>query len=244
MHYLYVDNTTLLNKAHELAAFTNDFTVITIKPETNQLYLQLDLLGLSVVSTEFKPLYLKEIYAKLGIRQQNLANELLIQAIKINTKAGSSVWDLTAGLGKDAFILSSFGYQVTMVEQNPVLATMLYYALSHKIIPPKNLKLVFGNSQEFLAKVTDRPNIIYLDPMFKDNKAAKAKKDMQIIQMLDSDSVESSVDELFNLSYATVLNKVIVKRDNKQENIVASPKPSYTKSGKTIRFDIYQSKTL
>ena len=78
--------------------------------------------------------------------------------------------------------------------------------------------------------------------MFNQNKSgAKAKKEMQIIQLLsDEDTKNSTINnqELFNSAYQ-LSGKIVVKRDNKQENLVPNPKPSYTKLGKTIRYDVY-----
>lgn len=228
----------MLAEAEKIVDFTQAFTIVEQEPADNVLYLRLNTTGLAVVSPVFNPLYVSEIYSKLVIRYQNLKNELLIQAL--NSSRGSSVWDLTAGLGKDAFILASSGYQVTMVEQNPLLATIVYYALTYKILPTHNLQLIYANSLDFLSVAENRPDIIYLDPMFKDDKAAKAKKEMQLIQMVTANNPGQNLDSaLFAASYTKALNKIIVKRDNKQEALVKLPLASYTKSGKTIRFDVY-----
>ena len=234
---LYVTEPALISNAEKLVAFTNTFQIVTEEPKACILYLRIDTDGLAVISNIFKPLYVQEIYSKLINRFQNLKNELLVQAMA--SPRGLSVWDLTAGLGKDAFILASSGYIVTMVEQNPVLVTIVHYALTNNILPVRNLSLVYANSLDYLAATTERPNIIYLDPMFKDDKAAKARKEMQLIQLLTEGSPQHNDEALFIAAYAKALNKIIVKRDNKQETLLASPQPSHAKSGKTIRFDIY-----
>jgi len=56
---------------------------------------------------------------------------------------------------------------------------------------------------------------------------------------LTHDQQENDEQQLFQKSYVKVLNKLVVKRDNKQASLVASPKVSYAKQGKTIRYDIY-----
>ena len=235
-YYLYVFDSKFLDKAHQLASFTNFITVVSVKPQT-QFYLQLDMQGLSIVSSIIGQTYIAGLYTKLAIRQQNLKNEPLVQAMKLDR--GSTVWDLTAGFGMDAVILASFGYTVTMVEKDPILATVLYYAINNRIIPAKNLQLIFANSLHFLAQSIIAPDAIYLDPMFDDNKTSKSKKDMQIIQGLTTNDLQLSNVDLFKLSYAKAKSKVIIKRDNKQPNIINLPKPSHSKLGKTIRFDIY-----
>ena len=256
--FLYIKSAEYLAEAQELVDFTGMLTLVTQLPENNSIYLCLDHDGLAVIGKDFSPVYIAAIYTKLNTRLQNISSELLIQAIKLKPNKTNSllergdalalgcsnpgmiiVWDLTAGLGKDALLIASYGYHVTMVEQNPVLATILYYALQNNFLPNKRLKIVYANSIDFIANSSESPNIVYLDPMFKDNKSAKAKKDMQIIQYLTHNEIEDQSQELFESAYAKVLNKLVIKRDNKQANLVISPKPSYAKLGKTIRYDIY-----
>ena len=237
--FLFVEDLSLMEEAKELVDFTQHLTLVTQPPHGALIYLRLDSNGLAVISNNFSPVYITEIYAKLMIRTKRLSSELLIQAVKLNQGVDIVVWDLTAGLGKDALLISGLGYHVTMVEQNPVLATILHYALLHNILPPDNLSLVYANSLDFLSVTGTRPHIIYLDPMFKDKKSAKAKKDMQIIQAISHASTMEQEQDLFNVCVTRALNKVVVKRENKQASLVIKPKPSYIRLGNTIRYDIY-----
>ncbi len=175
----YTDN-SLLSKASILSEFTNCCRLVEVEPDSLKFYLRLDNIGLSIISSNFKPLHISQIYANLVSRYKNLKTELLVQLVK--DKGVAKIWDLTAGFGKDAFILASAGYEVTMVEQNPMLATILYYALNNNILPKRNLNLIYANSIDFLDSKTDTPDIIYLDPMFKENATCKAKKEIQLLK--------------------------------------------------------------
>jgi 16S rRNA (guanine1516-N2)-methyltransferase len=235
---LYVINQELLAKANLLAVFTNQFVICEQMPE-EEIFLRLDNVGLAIVSKQFQPLYIHNIYAKVYLRKKKIASELLIQAIKSKPDINTLIIDATAGLAKDALLLSLYGYKVIMLEQNPLLATVIYYAILEKLIPATNLQLFFINSLDyFKANLDIKPYAIYLDPMF--NKAGKtlAKKDMQIIDLLAKDTKQSDDVELFNVSYS-LCKKLIVKRDNKQQALVTKPLPTYSKQGKTIRYDIY-----
>ena len=213
----------------------------------NNIYLQLDQKGLAIVSPEFKLTYVDELYKKLNERLKKLNQELLIRTVKIKGLSHLQVWDLTAGFGKDAILIANAGHQVTMVEKNPLLAIILNYVILHKIVPgTENLKLIHMDSLNYLLQEQlVPPHVIYLDPMFQDNKSAKAKKDMQIIALLVDVMTDNFVytadgnERLFTLAYKTALNKVIVKRDNKQETLLKTPFVSYAKPGKTIRYDVY-----
>jgi 16S rRNA (guanine1516-N2)-methyltransferase len=236
---LYITNKQLLPEAQILAAFTNHFIICTDLP-TENIFLRLDKDGLAIITKQFQPLYVRDIYNKVYLRKDGLSSELLIQAIKIKPTADILIIDATAGLAKDSVLLGLYGYKVLMLEQNPILATIIFYAMNNKIIPANNLQLIFTNSADYFKINPDiQAHVIYLDPMFKKQDKTLAKKDMQIIQLLTHDSINLD-EELFKLAYLSC-KKLIVKRDNKQAAIVPIPLPAYSKQGKTIRYDIYVS---
>lgn len=275
MLYLYISDESLRDEARDLVAITKGVHIITELPQNTNIYLQFDQSGLAIVSYEFKLTYVNELYNKLLLRLKTLNQELLIQTLKIKGVDKPLIWDITAGLGRDAILMANAGHKVTMIERNPALAIILNYIIKNKIFPgTENLNLAHMNSMDYLLQNhSELPHVIYMDPMFQDNARAKSKKDMQIIEMLLhvtsagelldnnckglhilSDDINrnkqrnlstSSVIEsdeninLFALAYKTVLNKVIVKRDNKQQNIVGLPLVSYNKCGKTVRYDVY-----
>jgi len=226
LYPLYVADSAMLPYAHILAEFTHclyvtqDKPVFCDEPNNHNLstdpaicykgcaYLQLAKDGLYIISRQFNPTHIREIYSVLAKRQPQLHKDLLIQALKISSKKNVQVWDLTAGFGVDAGLIASSDCYVTMVEKNPILATILYHALDQGYLPKANLQLVFGDSMAFLqehrlhSKAHNDdfeiqynqvvPNIIYVDPMFNDKKNAKSKKSMQLIEMLCMDEISAS----------------------------------------------------
>ncbi len=137
-------------------------------------------------------------------------SELLLQAAKITSD--SMVIDATAGFGHDSLILASTGAQVTMLEQQPLMALLLLAEQQRMSVLPNWQKLMsrlqiinidalshfeklqtdaIDNSKENDAKVVD---VIYLDPMFpedsyqdsKTGKGAKVGKHMQALHQLAS----------------------------------------------------------
>ena len=137
--------------------------------------------------------------------------ELLLQAAKIS--ADSVVIDATAGFGHDSLILASTGAQVTMLEQQPIMALLLLGEQQRMSLQPNWQKLMsrlqiinidalsyFTRLQNM--KTADRttsaainnklPAVIYLDPMFpidsyqdsKTGKGAKVGKQMQALHSL------------------------------------------------------------
>ena len=57
-----------------------------------------------------------------------LQHEMLVKAAK-SDKEGRKAIDATAGMGEDAFLLAAQGYEVTLYEQNPVIAALLKDAI-------------------------------------------------------------------------------------------------------------------
>ena len=57
-----------------------------------------------------------------------LQHEMLVRASK-SEKPGRKAIDATAGMGEDGFLLAAQGYEVTLYEQNPVIAVLLKDAL-------------------------------------------------------------------------------------------------------------------
>ena len=100
-----------------------------------------------------------------------LQHEMLVRAAK-SEKEGRRAIDATAGMGEDAFLLAAQGYEVTLYEQNPVVAILLKDALrrakKHPVLKDiaARMKLVEGDSVECMSKLLDPVDAIYLDPMF------------------------------------------------------------------------------
>ncbi|STX29597.1 N6-adenine-specific methylase [Legionella beliardensis] len=204
----------------------------------NKLVLTADKLILHV--KPFLPLYsvfTRQFWQK---RYQEGKNQGLIRACK--PISGMRIIDATAGWGKDAAILASFGAEVLMLERNPIMAALLKDGLLRRGDEPCPLKLHLLNQDAITylndLKKPDYPHLIYLDPMHPTRqKAALVKKEMQVLQNLiepDNDALE-----LINVARARCLQKVVVKWPEQTPPLL---KPSASIHGKTVRFDSYLPK--
>lgn len=171
-----------------------------------------------------------------------LQHEMLVRAAK-SDKEGRKAIDATAGMGEDALLLAAQGYEVTLYEQNPVIAILLKDALrrarKHPVLKEiaARMKLVEGNSVECMRKLLDPVDVIYLDPMFPARqKSSLINKKLQLIQKLEPPC--SAETDLFDAAIQADPEKIIVKRSLKSE-FLAGRKPSYTLNGKAIRYDCY-----
>ena len=156
-----------------------------------------------------------------------LAHEMLVRAAK-TTQTNVKGIDATAGMGEDAFLLAACGYEMTLYEQNPVVAVLLKDALRRAKKHPK-LKDIAARMQLV--------DLIYLDPMFPGRqKSGLINKKLQLIQKLEppcSDEVE-----LFEAAIQAKPSKIIVKRPLKSP-FLAGKNPTYELKGKAIRYDCY-----
>jgi 16S rRNA (guanine1516-N2)-methyltransferase len=155
------------------------------------------------------------------------------------------VLDATAGLAQDAMLALSLGCKVTAIERSAVLHALVSDALARagedefmrmKIRP---LFLVLADSLEYLSSPSiDRPDVIYLDPMFdKPKKSAKSPKEMQLLQeLLDTPKAEDE-EKLFVAAMAAAKDRVVVKRPLKARALKSAPSHSF--KGQSIRYDVY-----
>ncbi|TNF06473.1 MAG: SAM-dependent methyltransferase [Gammaproteobacteria bacterium] len=167
------------------------------------------------------------------------------------------VLDLTAGLGRDGFVLASLGAEVTLVERHPVVFALLSDGLNrardtaNRDADAELLGILDrmhaeqSESASYLQNLSadQSPDVIYLDPMFPPReKSGKVKKEMQLFHQLVGMEAEDS-DRLLSLSLHQANYRVVVKRPTHAPSL-KGPEPGYSLKGKSTRFDIYPLKKL
>lgn len=171
-----------------------------------------------------------------------LQHEMLAKAVKTDQENLKAI-DATAGMGEDSLLLAACGYQVTLYEQNPVIAILLKDALrrakKNTVLKDivSRIQLVEGDSIEHLNKRLDPVDVIYLDPMFPGRqKSGLINKKLQLIQKLEPPCSKETA--LFDAAMAAQPSKIIVKRPLKSPYLDERV-PSYSLKGKAIRYDCY-----
>lgn len=195
--------------------------------------------GAALCIPPFKPV-LAELGKAYWQRRRQEGKQGIVRAVK--PKAGQLIWDLTAGWGRDAAIMASFGASVVMFEQHPIMAYVLQDALSRaeragNALP---LTLVHTDALAYLENITEqnapRADVIYIDPMHPARqKSALVKKDLQLLQALlpPSDDVAS----LIKAACAVAKERVILKWP------VNQPVPIATASkvpGQTVHYYLFE----
>ncbi len=165
----------------------------------------------------------------------------LAQAIGRKTR---TVVDATTGWGQDSLHIFRMGYQLQCIERSPVMVELLsdaYKRLAEqtwvKQLQLTVPELMSGNAIELLPALIEKPECIYIDPMFplKRKKSALAKKSMTILRDLLGDDEDK--EQLFAAAYQTATKKVVVKTPDYADPIAGKPSESF--SGKLLRYDVY-----
>ena len=176
------------------------------------------------------------------IRRAAQKNQSLIKACNNKKNEIKTIIDLTAGWGKDSFVLATHCQQVVMLEQHPLVSHTLDYLLKTGSSNSEEerfnrLSVKHANSFEYLSNMENLlADCLYMDPMFPDHKSgAKPSKDLQILQLLTDNQ---DIEALFELALTRAKYRVVVKRPLHAPTI-NSKKPDITYKEKTIRFDIY-----
>lgn len=188
------------------------------------------------------------------------AGELIVKAVKGRSKGLLRVLDATAGLGRDSAVLAGFGFNVTLLEREPIVAALLADGLAraaqsddarlNTIVSAMQLHCVDASAYLNALATADCPDVIYLDPMFPPSeKSALVKKEMRLFQQLfhgalinnaHINSVMEDYTALLTAARARARLRVVVKRPRKAEAL-AGQAPDYSLEGKAVRFDIYVS---
>jgi 16S rRNA (guanine1516-N2)-methyltransferase len=171
--------------------------------------------------------------------------EAIARAIGLKGKSSLHVLDATAGLGRDAFVLASLGCKVDMIERSAVVAALLQDGLERaasdvelSLWMPANMQLFHGVATDLLADWShDKPDVVYLDPMFPHRKKnAAVKKDMRLFQQLLGP--DEDADLLLGPALTLAKNRVVVKRPSGAP-FLDGRKPHIEMLGKANRFDVY-----
>lgn len=194
--------------------------------------------GLALKIPRFSLLF-PEFHATRWVRRKHAGkNQGIIRACK--PEPGLKIIDATAGWGRDAAVLASFGANVLMLERHPVMVALLADALRcQKEQDKQQLKLSLhaGDAVSFLNSLpkNEYPDVIYIDPMHPErSKSALVKKDMQILQQMIG--VDEDALSLIALAITRVKKRVVVKWPQKIESLLPA---NANIGGKTVRFDIY-----
>lgn len=175
------------------------------------------------------------------LKQSNLQSEFLVKASKIKGIEHPVIIDATAGMGEDSMILAAAGFEVYLFEYDPVIAALLKDALDRAMEIPElkeaagRMHFTEGNSIDNMSKLEIVPDVVLLDPMFPARqKSALVKRKFQLLQKLEKPC--SDENELLQAALNVKPRRIVIKRPLKGP-FLGGMKPSYSLTGKAIRYD-------
>lgn len=180
-------------------------------------------------------------------------NQLLAKAVGIKNGAYPRILDATAGLGQDAFVLAGLGCEVTLLERSPIVFALLADGFQRaktaalddapleRIL--KRMQFRQADSIAYLNALSGQAcEVVYLDPMFPERqKAAAVNKSMQAFHLLLGGDLDGAA--LLALALEKTIYRVVVKRPRLAPRLEGCT-PTYSLTGKSVRFDIYVNRSL
>ena len=209
------------------------------------LILTPDYLGLQQGGEKSLPLYIDFMSPKMQYRRQHLClrREALARALGLKNHTQPYIVDATAGLARDSFVMAALGFHVHLIERSPIIHALINDGMQRAARNTETqaivqrMHLIHADANAWLQEAHEKPDIIYLDPMFPmRKKSALVKKDMRIFHDIVGDDIDA--DSLLETALACALRRVVVKRPRLALDL-AGIKPAFTLTGSSSRFDIY-----
>jgi len=211
-----------------------------------QLHQSQDGVALTWEGVNWRSLRVNFNQGRAGYRLAHLSKkkELIAKAIGCKKGAPLKIFDTTAGLGQEAFLLAALGNEITLFERHPILIALLKDGLHRSAADPSlvnivsRMKLIEGCAITYFKSqaLINAPDVIYCDPMFeKRTKSSLVKKEMQMLQHIIG--ADEDAKELVTLARQYAKKRVVVKRPHHAKALLENP--SIVLNAKSHRFDIY-----
>lgn len=178
-------------------------------------------------------LRLEKFQYELGHARKLRPDDALLRAIgDVRT-----VFDATAGLGRDSAALALAGYDVTACERAAAIAAMWKQARL-----PKRLRFIDGDARHILRALAIEgsravPEAVLLDPMYPDDGDRKSAPTKDLVDLREIVGDDADAPELLAIAREVASLRVVVKRPKKAKPI--APNPSHSWEGASTRYDLY-----
>ena len=171
----------------------------------------------------------------------------IAKACGLTKRNNLSIFDATAGLGRDAFVLASLGCDVTLFERVGFVRALLHDGIerANMVADIADIMARMRLAKGTIFDVSDAEcvDVVYLDPMFphNDKSSAAVKKEMAFFR--DLVGHDEDADALLPQAMHLARYRVVVKRP-KGAPYLNDQEPSYRIDGKSGRFDVYVKRSL
>jgi len=228
------------SRAQDLARDLNLQLVTHLLEYDLLLVLTDERLELREVGTKTGAVSVDFVEGKAAHRRNHRGAEGIARAVGVKSGRSPAVFDATAGLGRDAFVLASVGCEVTLCERNPVVWALLEDGLRRALEDPETasiaarMTLLRGNALEWIENL--RPEVVYLDPMYPLRvKSALPKKEMRLFHGLVGQDTDAA--QVLETALKRGCARAVVKRPLHAEALLNRVHTRL--EGKNVRWDVY-----
>lgn len=154
-----------------------------------------------------------------------------------------TIFDLTAGLGGDAYRLAAAGHQVVAYERHPAVYAVLISGWEKDCragrVPAEiaeRLEFAHAESSAMLDRIEHSNVGVYLDPMYPLPRRSKAlpRRELQVLRQLLGE--EDDAAKVIEAARSKCV-RVVVKRPHRVPPLV--PGVNFEIATKLVRFDVY-----
>ena len=172
----------------------------------------------------------------------------LASALGLKRRPNPRVLDATAGLGRDSIVAAALGCDVIACERSPIVELLLRDGLARAAEDPaltavvERVRVEARDARDVLGALSDedRPDVVLLDPMFPERrKTARAKGEMQLLQMLLGAPPEGEDAALLEAALTHARRRVVVKRPAHAPSMAGARSPDLEVPGRAARYDVY-----
>ncbi|MCW8933439.1 MAG: class I SAM-dependent methyltransferase [Gammaproteobacteria bacterium] len=238
-------------KAAEAFASEHDLACQPLHKAQSELTLNFTEMQLEIIDLQNNmTLSVDFVGGSLGHRKKFGGGKGQTIAKAIGIKQGKpipSVLDATAGLGKDSYVFACLGCPVTLVERSPIVAALVKDGIERASLniefsdtTKQGFKLHNCDALEYIHAITEdnKPDVIYLDPMYPEKKkSASVKKNMQILQKLLGHDLDT--EEVLKVALEKADKRVVVKRPKGAPELQIGRSPTLKYESKGTRYDVY-----
>jgi 16S rRNA (guanine1516-N2)-methyltransferase len=238
---IYIDNKIYVDYLTNVLG-APETNIVNIYPEEPTFFIYKES-GLHFVinSPQKKIIHIDFLKGQMGWRLKRTDHETLLKKALGKKKDNLTILDGTAGFLSDTLIFLALGHKVIACEQSRVLFMLLNDAIHRardELIFLTNLDLVHGNAVD-IYKNTKNIDLIYLDPMYPDNKKNNARSGVMndIKNILEIEAITNLEDQIFFDFKKQEFKKIVLKRPIKSK--IIGTNLNYQVKGKSTRFDVY-----
>jgi len=172
---------------------------------------------------------------------------------------GRVVFDITGGLGRDAWLLASIGCSLVVIEREAVIFALLRDGVARAGIDAQHvarrIRLVHAQAGHVLSHTgyepgagtsvcLPKPHVVYMDPFFQFHRKQKgaSKRSLQVLRHVAGESEIGQEREILNAALQAAVERVVVKRPKLSVPwSTGHGRLTHSIRGRGCRFDVYQS---